>query len=286
MRFMVWEQNHGGDDNGIHGARRAPKRRTLRAAARRRDADRRARVPVGDAPCQTDEARGRCERGSRASSPSTSPDTHLATASPSAASLSPRTSSSRPEAAASISCGVICLRCRHCTSDVADWDRRRQWIDEVEMRTPPASAAIDEALPRFSEKKVEDPPLRAKTWMDRRGLSASTFRWTIPSSTAIASRARATRRPQLGSVGGGNHFVEMQVDAKDGSVWVMIHCGSRGYGWQTANHYFYAGAGSRSARTARGLVAARRRAARPRVLGASPAANCMSPTATSSCTAC
>ena len=34
----------------------------------------------------------------------------------------------------------------------------------------------------------------------------------------------------------------MQVDAGDGSVWVMIHCGSPGYGWQTANHYFYAGA--------------------------------------------
>ena len=34
----------------------------------------------------------------------------------------------------------------------------------------------------------------------------------------------------------------MQVDKHDGSVWVMIHCGSRGYGWQTANHYFYAGA--------------------------------------------
>ena len=34
----------------------------------------------------------------------------------------------------------------------------------------------------------------------------------------------------------------MQVDRDEGSVWVMIHCGSRGYGWQTANHYFYAGA--------------------------------------------
>jgi tRNA-splicing ligase RtcB len=43
-------------------------------------------------------------------------------------------------------------------------------------------------------------------------------------------------------VGGGNHFVEMQVDRDTGEVWVMIHCGSRGYGWQTANHFFYEGA--------------------------------------------
>ena len=70
--------------------------------------------------------------------------------------------------------------------------------------------------------------------------------------TGRSARARDKAAPQLGSVGGGNHFVEMQVDAADGSVWVMIHCGSRGYGWQTANHYFYAGA------EARGLAKHRR----------------------------
>jgi hypothetical protein len=43
----------------------------------------------------------------------------------------------------------------------------------------------------------------------------------------------------------------MQVDRDDGSVWVMIHCGSRGYGWQTANHYFYAGAALRGLPTNR-----------------------------------
>jgi len=43
---------------------------------------------------------------------------------------------------------------------------------------------------------------------------------------------------QIGPVGGGSHFVEMQVDVNDGSMWVMLHCGSRGYGWQTASHYF------------------------------------------------
>jgi tRNA-splicing ligase RtcB len=53
-------------------------------------------------------------------------------------------------------------------------------------------------------------------------------------------------------VGGGNHFVEMQVDRDSGEVFVMVHCGSRGYGWQTANHFFYEGA------RARGLPANRR----------------------------
>jgi tRNA-splicing ligase RtcB len=44
----------------------------------------------------------------------------------------------------------------------------------------------------------------------------------------------------------------MQVDEADGSVWVMIHCGSRGYGWQTANWFFYEGA------RLRGLTSKRR----------------------------
>jgi len=43
----------------------------------------------------------------------------------------------------------------------------------------------------------------------------------------------------------------MQVDASDGSVWVMIHCGSRGYGWQTADHFFYEGAKARGLRSNR-----------------------------------
>ena len=55
-------------------------------------------------------------------------------------------------------------------------------------------------------------------------------------------RAHASVVPQLGSVGGGNHFVEMQCDRDSGEVYVMVHCGSRGYGWQTANHFFYEGA--------------------------------------------
>ena len=47
---------------------------------------------------------------------------------------------------------------------------------------------------------------------------------------------------QLGSVGGGNHFIEMQCDRDTGDVYIMVHCGSRGYGWQTANYFFHEGA--------------------------------------------
>ena len=46
---------------------------------------------------------------------------------------------------------------------------------------------------------------------------------------------------QLGSLGGGNHFTEMQVDG-DGHVWVMLHTGSRGFGWNIAKQFFVEGA--------------------------------------------
>jgi len=43
-------------------------------------------------------------------------------------------------------------------------------------------------------------------------------------------------RKSLGTLGGGNHFIELQVDY-DGYLWVMIHSGSRNLGKQVADHY-------------------------------------------------
>jgi tRNA-splicing ligase RtcB len=41
---------------------------------------------------------------------------------------------------------------------------------------------------------------------------------------------------QIGTLGGGNHFIEIQKD-QDGVVWIMIHSGSRNLGKQVADHY-------------------------------------------------
>lgn len=41
---------------------------------------------------------------------------------------------------------------------------------------------------------------------------------------------------QLGTLGGGNHFIEIQKDT-DGSVWIMIHSGSRHLGKVVADYY-------------------------------------------------
>lgn len=41
---------------------------------------------------------------------------------------------------------------------------------------------------------------------------------------------------QLGTLGGGNHFIELGYDSKD-YVWIIIHSGSRGFGKTIAEHY-------------------------------------------------
>jgi tRNA-splicing ligase RtcB (3'-phosphate/5'-hydroxy nucleic acid ligase) len=41
---------------------------------------------------------------------------------------------------------------------------------------------------------------------------------------------------QLGTLGGGNHFIEIQK-GDDGHIWIMIHSGSRNIGFRVANHY-------------------------------------------------
>jgi tRNA-splicing ligase RtcB len=66
----------------------------------------------------------------------------------------------------------------------------------------------------------------------------------------VSARARERGRPQLGSLGGGNHFLEVQVvdQVRDeraaealglfqGQVCVMLHSGSRGIGHQTCTDH-------------------------------------------------
>lgn len=41
---------------------------------------------------------------------------------------------------------------------------------------------------------------------------------------------------QAGTLGGGNHFIELQKD-EDGFIWIMVHTGSRNVGYTIANYF-------------------------------------------------
>lgn len=66
----------------------------------------------------------------------------------------------------------------------------------------------------------------------------------------VSDKARKRGAPQLGSLGSGNHFLEIQkveeihdeeaanrMGIKEGTITVLIHCGSRGFGHQVCSDY-------------------------------------------------
>jgi tRNA-splicing ligase RtcB (3'-phosphate/5'-hydroxy nucleic acid ligase) len=56
--------------------------------------------------------------------------------------------------------------------------------------------------------------------------------WTMKPMGGLKSMAE----DQLGTVGGGNHYVDLFADEQD-RVWVGVHFGSRGLGHKTATHF-------------------------------------------------
>jgi tRNA-splicing ligase RtcB len=67
----------------------------------------------------------------------------------------------------------------------------------------------------------------------RSEFSAAAQKWMAahPAPTTLAKPQRA--EAQLGSLGSGNHFIELAVD-QDGATWILLHSGSRGPGNQLA----------------------------------------------------
>jgi tRNA-splicing ligase RtcB (3'-phosphate/5'-hydroxy nucleic acid ligase) len=52
----------------------------------------------------------------------------------------------------------------------------------------------------------------------------------------IVKRQYTAAKKQIGTLGGGNHFIEIQKGS-DNHVWIMIHSGSRNIGLKVAEHY-------------------------------------------------
>ena len=62
--------------------------------------------------------------------------------------------------------------------------------------------------------------------------------WRLKPLAALKSLAAE----QLGSIGSGNHYVDLFVDEAE-RVWVGVHFGSRGFGHRVATHFIKAGGG-------------------------------------------
>lgn len=63
--------------------------------------------------------------------------------------------------------------------------------------------------------------------------------WSLPQISHLRERAIS----QLGTVGSGNHYVDLMVDEADGAVWIAVHFGSRGFGHGVASGFLNLAAG-------------------------------------------
>jgi tRNA-splicing ligase RtcB len=58
----------------------------------------------------------------------------------------------------------------------------------------------------------------------------------MPADAVCVKQEWDTALKSLGTLGGGNHFIEIQKDG-EGHIWIMLHCGSRNLGKKTADYY-------------------------------------------------
>jgi tRNA-splicing ligase RtcB len=86
--------------------------------------------------------------------------------------------------------------------------------------------AIEEAVPTGFAMHKETPMPVSKAWRQR---FAEDYKAMVAAFPKIEPRDASAPPRQLGTLGGGNHFVEICLDEAD-RVWVMLHSGSRGVG--------------------------------------------------------
>jgi tRNA-splicing ligase RtcB (3'-phosphate/5'-hydroxy nucleic acid ligase) len=154
-----------------------------------------------------------------------------------------------------INCGVRLIRTNLREEEVKPSIRK---LIDVLLRNVPAglgskgvtevaSDQIDDVLELGSEWAVA----RGYGWESDLETTEENGRMEIADPSKVSDKAKKRGIPQLGSLGSGNHFLEVdrverildQRAAKafgiteEGQVTVMIHCGSRGCGHQIATDY-------------------------------------------------
>ena len=69
--------------------------------------------------------------------------------------------------------------------------------------------------------------------------------YAIPNIGKFREELKDKARRQLGTVGSGNHYVDIFVDPSDDSIWVGVHFGSRGLGHTIATNFLAISQGGR-----------------------------------------
>lgn len=118
-----------------------------------------------------------------------------------------------------IGCGMMAVRTQWTRSEVEDAGPLRN-----------LHAAIAQVIPlsagRYNERLLPSTKDRIDELEGQPGIAAA----------ERAASGKKDWRLQLGSLGSGNHFIELSTD-EQGRVWAFLHSGSRGVGNKIATHY-------------------------------------------------
>ena len=154
-----------------------------------------------------------------------------------------------------INCG-----CRLMATDLDEHaikDDIRRLVDQL-FRDVPSGVGASGAIAKLSRKELERLLVKGAAWAVERGYgSADDLQHTEDEGAlsgadpaAVSERAYTRGLDQVGTLGSGNHFLEIQVvdeifdraaatayGLREGQVTVMVHCGSRGFGYQVCEDY-------------------------------------------------
>lgn len=145
-----------------------------------------------------------------------------------------------------IGCGMMSAR-SDVDAEEATPDRRRAFNAAVMERIEMGMGGVSR---RFSgiDKREFNELVRggAEYYVDRYGASfnrSHAERHRIPVEDSWDIPWGGPGRPerglaQIGSLGGGNHFIELQRSSQTGTLFVQVHTGSRGFGHGLATNYF------------------------------------------------
>jgi tRNA-splicing ligase RtcB len=155
-----------------------------------------------------------------------------------------------------INCGVRVLRTELRREDLEPV--RTELVEEL-FRTVPTGVGAAHAVPELSRSELERILVRGAEHVVRKlGMGTEDDlehteeggRLEGADPRRVSERALERGRRQLGTLGSGNHFLELGVadeiylpeiaralGVADGTVCVLVHCGSRGFGYQVCDDY-------------------------------------------------
>ena len=153
-----------------------------------------------------------------------------------------------------INCGVRLLR-----SNLTEQTVRSKLKDLVnDLFSSIPSGVGSKGAVRLTNSELDEVLVNGVNWAIDHGYGSSDDsdvceeNGKIPGAdpNKVSDKARKRGAPQLGSLGSGNHFLEIQKVAeihdeeaanrmgiKEGTITVLIHCGSRGFGHQVCSDY-------------------------------------------------